>query len=634
MLRSRISQISTGAIATLALISMPQIAFAEEPLEVTSYLTDSAQIVENDQKVAAAIENVRGEDLWVVTVHDLDGMEAQKWAETSYQNSGLQSYDGLVVISVGTSEVGFAGNSGEGVTKEILDAALNDEVLNLFDAEKWDDGIILLAENVNTLVSGGSLNSLGFAPVAGIAGGAAVVGGGIWLFSSRKKKKSAAAEATELRELSEKASGALLSVDDALRSAAAELEFARAEFGLQATQEFATTLDTAKKAIERGFSLRRLLDDPDPETPQEQREMNTEILGLVGEAEAALTQQQKGFQQLRDLAARVDQKVSELSTRTAELRQQLPLAAAKIDHLALKYPESMLTALRSYPTQIESLLQAVDESLAQANTKLAQGERNEAVPYAKMAEETLAQAAQLYTRIDSAPTQLGVAKERFESNLASLSSDIADANRLGGGNANIASAKAAAQALINTAKATQNPDYLALNEELQATEAKLDAALAQVREAEEVRTRLSKNIEVVKQSASTTINEAEEFINRYRAGVNANARTLLARAKESYARAQSAPLEQQITLYQQANATARQSISTAEQSMAAYNRPANSANGNFLAGMIVSSVLDGIFDNDHRGGFGGFGGGFGGGSFGGGGGGGFSGGFGGGRKGF
>ncbi|XCB30802.1 hypothetical protein RQN30_05445 [Arcanobacterium hippocoleae] len=79
----------------------------------------------------------------------------------------------------------------------------------------------------------------------------------------------------------------------------------------------------------------------------------------------------------------------------------------------------MLQALRHYPDQIESLLKAVAESLNTAQEQLAAGERNSAVPYAKMGEETLSQAAALFARIDSASTELETAKERFSGNIAS-----------------------------------------------------------------------------------------------------------------------------------------------------------------------------------------------------------------------
>lgn len=131
MPHSRISHIGAGFFAALALISTPQIAFAEEPIKATEYLTDSADVIADETKVAAAIEDVPGKDLWVMTVKNLNGMDAEKWAKQSYRKSELQSYDGLVVISVETSEVGYAGNSGSGVTQEILDTALNEAVLNL-----------------------------------------------------------------------------------------------------------------------------------------------------------------------------------------------------------------------------------------------------------------------------------------------------------------------------------------------------------------------------------------------------------------------------------------------------------------------------------------------------------------------
>ncbi|WP_353065296.1 hypothetical protein [Arcanobacterium hippocoleae] len=227
----------------------------------------------------------------------------------------------------------------------------------------------------------------------------------------------------------------------------------------------------------------------------------------------------------------------------------------------------MLQSLQTYPAQIESLLTAVENSLQQAQTHLATNDRNSAVPYAKMAEETLSQAATLFTRIDAAPQELGAAKERFAANIASLTADISDANKLGHQNPLISEAKTVAEALISRAKSTTNPDYLALNAELKETEAKLDALLAPVREAAEVHQRLQENVKIVMHTAQDTITAADEFIHRYRSGVGANSRTLLARAKAHYQRAATAPLAQQITIYQEAISAAQQSMHTAERAL-------------------------------------------------------------------
>ena len=45
----------------------------------------------------------------------------------------------------------------------------------------------------------------------------------------------------------------LLSADEQVRSAADELDFARAQFGIAATDEFARTLEAARAAVARGF---------------------------------------------------------------------------------------------------------------------------------------------------------------------------------------------------------------------------------------------------------------------------------------------------------------------------------------------------------------------------------------------
>ena len=48
----------------------------------------------------------------------------------------------------------------------------------------------------------------------------------------------------------------LLSADEQVRSAADELDFARAQFGIAATDEFARTLEAARAAVARGFDAK------------------------------------------------------------------------------------------------------------------------------------------------------------------------------------------------------------------------------------------------------------------------------------------------------------------------------------------------------------------------------------------
>ncbi|MDD7465715.1 MAG: TPM domain-containing protein [Actinomycetaceae bacterium] len=607
-----------AVVTAAAVVGTPTVAHAEEPMELTSNFEDHADVVKDDAATLAAVEEVPGKDLWVVMVNNFSGTEAHAWAKRTTQLSGLQKYDGLVAISVEGSEIGYEAG-GTGITKNLLEKALSDKrVADAFRAGDWDKGVRQIASNVKTLLQGGSIESK--APLYVLFVLALAVGVVLIVIVRRNAKRKAQADAESLRKLATRASSELVQVDDAVRSASAELEFARAEFGLQATQEFAASLEQAKENMQRAFSLRTLLGDEHPETPAQQRQMNTQILQLADSTRKELQAQEKGFSELRNLAARVEEKVAQLETRRSEIAHQLPLAQAKLDNLALSYPTSMFHSLNSYPEQVEKLLEGVQTSLTQAREQIARNDRNSAVGYAKLAEGTLDNAARMVARIDSAPQLIEQAQAQLTANIQSLSSDVADAQRLGAGDHAIASAQRAAQEALEAARSSAGQDLLALNERLESAEANLDRALTGVREQEQVAIKQAQAINAAKASAQARIDEAEGFINSYRSGIGPDARTYLARARTQFAQALSAPPPQQEQLFRSAATLAKQALTAAEKSIERDHRgqSGDSGMGSFLAGMVISSVLNGT-NRGSGGGFSGgsFGGGFGGGSGGG-----------------
>ncbi|MFC5370798.1 TPM domain-containing protein [Arcanobacterium bovis] len=603
-----------------AFLAIPNAAYADDPLALDSNFQDLAQVANNDADILSTLNKVPGKDLWIVVVKDFSGMDAQEWAHQTFIKSKLQKYDSLIAISVGSSELG-AYSGGAGLTKAQLKEATTKSVLANFHEGKWDEGLQELADNGLTLASGKSLGNGGVLGTGALIGGALVVGGGIYAVSRRKRKQTAAAQAEDLAKLSQRASAELLKTDDDVRSAAAELEFARAEFGTEATKDFESVLVQAQAAMQRAFAIRTTLDDPDPETPAEQYAMNTEILQLVEQARANLDSQKQSFSQLRNLAARVEEKLAEINTRAQEISEQLPLVRTKLDNLALNYSASLLTAMRTYPEQITTLLESVSETAQQAQSQIAAGKKNSAVPYVQLAEATVNQAAAMIKRIDDAPALLGQAQERFQANIKSLSSDVSDADRLGGGDARITAAKAKAQAVLAKAQSGGNLDLLALNEELQSAEAEIDLALMEVREAEENHNRLAAHVATVRAQAQASIDAAEDFINMYRAGVDHTARTHLARAKEIMIQSQnnSEPFEQQLAELEQARDLATRALQVAQNSVESFNGGGfgpdgfgggrSMGGGNFLAGMILGSILNGHSNNGGGFGSGGFGGG-------------------------
>ena len=607
---------------------------SEEPLELKSNFTDAAGVVSDKEAVTAALQKIPGKDLWIVLVKNYESTdgkrwEGEQWAKETFQRSRLDSHDGLIVISVGTSELSYwSGGSENGVTTKIIDRATNADVLDLFSAGKWQEGVLLIAENVHKFYNNGPTGSSSFSmPIFLLAGGAAGIG--IFLYLRRKKNSGAGAETARdrkstakpetLAELSGRASAELLRADDAVRDAQAELEFARAEFGIQDTQEYAAALASAQKKLEKAFALRTALGDAYPESPQQQWQMNSEILTLVDSALAELQEQESAVQKLRDLAEQAGEKAAELAERLKEVQADLPHLEAEISHLESSGNEALVAPLRNYPKQITVLLKAGEKALAEAQNQLQENKHNAAVPYVRMAGESLQQAEKLRKRLLAAPEKLGKAAAELKANIASLQEDVDYANQLPQAEKNILQAQAAAQTALEKARpAVQDNsgiDLLELNEELENAEINLDAALENVREEAEARQRLQAHIESAATQSEKALAAAEDFINSHRAGVDNRGRTLLARAHQTQAAAATAALSEQLELYKTAQKEAQQALAAAMDSVqtAADNGDSGSKNGSMdgvVAGVILSSIFNGIFNsgNSTWGGGGNFGG--------------------------
>lgn len=609
-----------------SLLALP--AQATAPLKLDDHFIDEAGVIDDTKSVAKAIDQVPGGDMWVVIVPNFDGMDAVDWAQQTHSTSRLDKYDAVFAFSVESREFGGYTPAGDGISLEMIDAAVSTAVLDELTAENWDRGITTLAENVRALVRGeeaphestasGSSGS-GWAALVGIVLIVLIVGGGVYLWNIRRRGQqnsggklpngNAPVDPVKLRQ---HAGSELIAADDDVRAALAELEFARAEFGYQATSDYAAALESAQKAIQEAFTLRTELDNQDPanSVPVANR-----ILQLVGQARSALAQQEEGFTQLRNLARRAPEKIAELRTRSEEITKQVPVAVAQLANLHHNYPPAALETLHTYPEQISTLLHSAAESLDMAQKEVDTDDRNGAVAYTRLAEGTVAQAGQLLEKIEHAPQLLEEARARLERNVASLSSDVADADRLGGDDSTIAARAATAREVLNRATAGSQVDLILLNSELEETEAALDLALTGVREQEENRLRMENHVTRAKEIAELKITTADDMITRYRSQIGSDARAYLNEAIQRYRAAESLPVLEQVDAYQQARTAAENSHAAAERDIAAFTRNNNMD----AAGAIVGSVARGLLwgallsgggrDHSSGGSFGGFSGG-------------------------
>lgn len=328
------------------------------------------------------------------------------------------------------------------------------------------------------------------------------------------------------------------------------------------------------------------------------------------------------------------------------MRTRLPVARQQLDGLLARYPATSLQTVQANHNQAAQLVDASASLVASGREHLTNDNRAAAVVSARAAEQALGQASTLLDAIDRAPADLAGIHQVLDARLTSISSDIADAHRLGADDPLTSQAVTAAeQAIAQGRTATDGGDPLAAVSRLERAEHDLDNALVRYREAdahrEKVRTVLADRFSHV----NARLQSIDETIATRRGAVGSDARTRISEALRLYGVAvQTAETDpdQAQTLLTRAEDLGEEALRRAEEDQNSWR--GGGGYGQRRTGGIdpVSMILGGILmggghhhggSGGNWGGGGGFGGGWGGGggfggggSFGGGGGGGFGGG--------
>ena len=231
---------------------------------------------------------------------------------------------------------------------------------------------------------------------------------------------------------------------------------------------------------------------------------------------------------------------------------------------------------------------------------------------ARMAEETLGHAAAKAEEIKKAHGSLDDAFQKVHAALASISSDVVDAKRLGAGNPVIAAKQADAEKAI-AAHSNGDVDPIKALSELAAAEDALDAALVDVRNADEIRKRKEEASQRNRGIAQQTIDRVEK-IEGYGRYADQKARTLLATARENIAKGDSAQSPDAKDDYYKAAVSAADRaedrvMDLRERDSHRYDYDARDGGGigrtmgGMLAGMVLGSLFNGGNDDRHGGGF-------------------------------
>ncbi|HEY0118851.1 MAG TPA: TPM domain-containing protein, partial [Cellulomonas sp.] len=415
-------------------------------------ITDQSGVLQGNDRatIQAALDRLNtdtGLQLYVVYVPDFGGEQPVDWAQATATASGLGSDDVVLAVATQASRYALAPEQTRNVTSDEMQQVY-EQVGQKLHGRDWAGAAVTAADGIRAAAasSNGSGGSAGSGATDGgmvvqpatssgpgigslLLVGIVVVGGlvvlAVTLANRRRAPGGPAAPPDELSglptaELDRRSGSALVAIDDALRSSEQELGFAQAQFGADATKDFAQVLADGKAKTTEAFRLRQALDDDVPDTEAQKRAWTTQILQLCGAVSAALDAQKKAFDELRNLEDHVEEVLDAHAQSSASLVQRIGPAKATLKALTTQYSADALASVTHNVDQADQLLSDANEAISSGKlVARTPDHRGEAVGYARAAEAALDHAKTLLDAVDSAGADLAAAGQRLDAGVAS-----------------------------------------------------------------------------------------------------------------------------------------------------------------------------------------------------------------------
>ncbi len=625
-MRARWAVALTAAV-TVALGALGGAAAATDPVSLgTGYVLDDAGALSSSelQTAEAQLSDLyasTGADLYVVFVDEFTNpANSQQWADEVAQDNGLGVTQYLLAVATESRQYYISADS----TGPMSDRQLSDIEgairPDLSDGD-YAGAIATAAAGMTEALGGGGSGGGVFTTLLVLAAIAAAIALVVWLvMRSRRKKRGAVAggdtpaEAEQIptSELAQRASSALVQTDDALRTSAQELGFARAQFGDEATTEFAQALAQAQANLNEAFTLKQQLDDDVPDSEADTRAWNTRILALCDEANTALDEKAAAFDELRKLEQNAPEALARVQEQRATAAASLEAAATRLAALTAAYAPEALATVADNPDQARQRLAFAHEQLEAAQAAIGAGKGGEAAVGIRAAEEAVSQAMLLEDAIERLATDLAEGERNATALIAELEHDVAIAAGLPDSDGRIARVIASTTQQIDAAKAnlagSAKRPLLTL-QSLDAANTQIDAVVQGVRDAQAQAQRDRQMVGQLIMQAQAQVSAAEDYITARRGAVGAQARTRLAEAGAALVRAQQLQADdppQALQHAQRADQLAAQSIQLAQGDVGGFGGAGSagmfgggSAQGGdgmlgaVLGGIVINSLLSG-----------------------------------------
>ena len=344
----------------------------------------------------------------------------------------------------------------------------------------------------------------------------------------RRDALRAAAEAR--RRLSE--------AEEQVRAAEEDWNFARAQFGSAAAEEYGRRLEAAKEAIARGFdTLKQIEQTPDSHA---KRRLATSITEDLDKNLPPLQDARKEFAAQREKRSSLPVQLADARERLVEELADLERSKEELSSIAGLYTESMLASLQDNPQRAAQLLESARAALETASAHI-DTDATRAASALDTAQRALTMANAQTDAIFSAKTDLDAFLERLTASIGSVSAALSDAKQLDSSGAFSPLLDEAETAIARGQRAlVSNEDPLGALEDLRDVELRMNAVLAPLMTQEQAKRKAKETAQRHIRDADAALAWARKYLKDHEGSALLDVNKLMSEAEEAMTEAREA----------------------------------------------------------------------------------------------
>jgi uncharacterized membrane protein YgcG len=559
-----------AVIAALALLAAP--VRAEDILRLDGAVTDTTGVLSDGlPAIETTIERTLddGVQVFVLFVQTTGDLPAEDYArETAIANS-LGGDDALILVALEdrTDQIWVA-DGLDAITDDELDsivtgtlepglrdgdfpAAVVSTIEALGGAATEVAPPPVTAEPIPNEPGGGTIDDgdggLDLGPLVALV---LIAGGGYLAWRGLRRRGTAGAGAAagpvappppDPAALARQANALLIAIDERIRDAAQETDFAEAQYGADTAAPFRKAVAEARDELAQAFVVRQRLDDDTPEDEPTRVSMLQEIIDRTTRAQTRLDAETERIRELRDLERDAPNTLVELPARIEAVEDRLEATERTMTELR-RYAEAVWAPVRGNLEEARKGLAGARTAVTVGSQAAGSDDPSGVAVATRTALEGITGAGQLLDAIGQLATSVQEAARRVPEELAEAERDLADAASAASGQPTPEAtetrrrAETALSAARSVATAEPADPVTALR---LATEAHrlADEALVKTRDAALAAVRRHTAATSTIQTAAAEIDRAALFIASRRRGVGEVARTRLAEAQRHLAAA-------------------------------------------------------------------------------------------------